>query len=121
MQIYYASEESLSEKAKELVEFDMSSIRQLVAAERGEAPELWLVAPEGYQTKGHPLRDSESTRLIAYSKHSRVVYGTDGCNACRHALNTPLETNNDEDLAALSEQTQLPQSLLLALVRIIRE
>ena len=120
MEIYYASEDRLSEEANALVEFDMNSIRRVVAAERGDEPEVWVVAPEGYQTDGHTLRDSESIRLIAYSKHSRIVYATDGCNACRHILNTPLETKKDEELITLSEQTQLPQSLLQALARLIR-
>ena len=120
MEIYYVSDERLSAEANELVEFDVDSIRQVLAAERGEEPDVWMVAPNGYQAKGHPLRDSDSIRLVAYSRSSRIVYGTDGCNTCRHILDTPLETNTDEELATLAEQTQLPQSLLQGLARIIQ-
>ena len=119
METYYSSDEALSERALQLVEFDVGSIRQAVAAERGDPPDVCLVAPNGYQTNGHPLRDSDSIRLIAYSKNSRVVYGTDGCNTCRHVLDKPLEAFTDDEREALSERTQLPPSLLHALARII--
>ncbi len=120
MKIYYTSEDHLSEAANELIEFDVGSIRRVVAADGGDEPDLWLVAPGGYQTNGHPQRDSESIRLIAYSKLSGIVYATDGCNACRHVLDTSLETTRDEKLITLSEQTQLPHTLLQALARLIR-
>ncbi len=120
MKIYYLSKDALSDAAKAHVEFDMGSIRQVVAADRGDEPDVWLVAQHGYQTKGHPLRDSDSIRLLAYSKNSHVVYGTDGCNTCRHFLNTSLETIVDRELTAISERTQLPQTLLGHLARIIR-
>ena len=47
MEIYYASEDRLSEEANALVEFDMNSIRRVVAAERGDEPEVWVVAAAG--------------------------------------------------------------------------
>ena len=79
-----------------------------------------MVAPEGYQANGQPQRDNDSGRLIAYSKHSRIIYATDGCNTCRHVLNTSLDTKSDEDLITLSERTQLPHTLLQALAKLIR-
>jgi len=120
MKIYYASEDRLSEAANQLVEFDVGSIRRVVAVDGGDEPDLWLVAPEGYQANGQPQRDHDSVRLIAYSKHSRIVYATDGCNACRHVLNTSLETESDENLITFSERAQLPHTMLQALVTLIR-
>ena len=120
MKIHYTSELELSEGVNALVAFDVDSIRQVVASERGDAPDLWLVAPEGYEENGHPIRDSPNIRLIAYSKNAHIVYATDGCNSCRHILKAPLETNTDEELRILSEQKQLPQALLQGLARLIQ-
>ena len=120
MEIYYTNQDQLSAEATERVEFDVGSIRQVVAAEGGDEPDAWLVDPNGYQANGHSLRDSDTIRLIAYSKSSWIVYGTDGCNTCRHILDRPLETTPDDKLAALSEQTQLPRSLLGHIARMIK-
>ncbi len=120
MKIYYDNNKELSEEARKLIDFDADSIRRVIAAERGEEPEVWLAAPDSYQADGHTLRDSESIRLIAYSKKARVVYGTDGCNSCRHILDAPIEENKDEELATLSRRTQLPEALLQRLARVLR-
>ena len=70
MKIYYDNNNELSEEARKLIDFDADSIRRVVAAERGEEPDVWLAATDGYQASGHLLRDSESIRLIAYSKNA---------------------------------------------------
>lgn len=111
----------LNEPARALVEFDMASIRQVVAARRDPEPGVWILEPAGYQKDGHPLRDNETVRLIAYVAASRSIYATDGCNSCRHAPDVRIETAAPEDLARLSARTQLPGPMLALLARRIQE
>ncbi len=112
MDIHYSSKEALSKNAERLVEFDVDSIRQLVAAEGASEPELWLADPNGYQDGNHTRRDSESIRLIGYSSAEQIVYATDGCNACRHLLDARLDRLPHEELNRLSDHTQLPRHML---------
>ena len=120
MQIHYSTEQKLDDEARKLVDFDVGSLLQMVAAERKSEPELWLAEPGGYEKDGHPLRDSAATRLIAYSIENRIVYATDGCNACRHILDNPLETCPPEDLVSASEHTQLPLRMLERMTQLLR-
>ena len=119
MKIHCSGTGELSEEAQKLVDFDVESIQQVVAAQRGSEPDVWIVAPEGYQAKGHLLRDSDSIRLMAYSNRSDIIYATDGCNSCRYILETALEATDENGLAALAERTQLPMSMLQRLSQLI--
>ena len=91
-----------------------------MAAERDVEPELWLADPSGYQADGHVLRDSSVIRLIAYSIERQTIYATDGCNSCRHKLDTPVGNCQMETLKALSEHTQVPIALLEKLIELLR-
>ena len=119
MKIHYSSTGELSEEAQKLVDFDIESIQLVVAAQRSSEPDVWIVAPEGYQAKGHLLRDSDSIRLMAYSNRSDIIYATDGCNSCRHILETALEATDENGLATLAERAQLPLSMLRRLAELI--
>ena len=121
MNVHYSSNAPLSDEAKKLVEFDTDSIRQVIAADRAGEPDLWLADPEGYQANGHLLRDSESIRLIAYSRGGSVVYATDGCNSCRHLLEEPLDSGGNGRLSTISERVQLPTVLLDRLAELLRQ
>ena len=118
--ILFSSNAHLSDEARRLVDFDVGSIERLVAAERTGEPNTWLADPNGYQEDGHVRRDSDSIRLIAYARHAGVIYSTDGCNACRHSLERPLETSNEEELENVSRLTQLPLEMLRKIVELTR-
>ena len=75
-------ERALSAAASNLIEFDADSIRQLVSAQRGAHPDVWLADPDAYEKNGRVLRDSETPRMLAYSTRDHVLYATDGCNSC---------------------------------------
>lgn len=113
--ILYSSDLSLDDEALALVGFDFESVSQVIRAERDGRPDVWLARPEGYQSDGHMLRDSETIRLIAFCKDSSVIYATDGCNACRHHLTEPLGQMSDDDLRSFSAQTQVPYAMLIGL------
>ena len=121
MEVRYSSDETLSNEAERLVQFDMDSIRQLVAAEGAAEPGLWLVDPSGYQDGDHTRRDSESIRLIGYSEDSQTLYATDGCNACRHLLEARLDSLPEEVLRRFSEHTQLPRHMLERIAELTRQ
>ena len=74
----------LSESAHRLLQFDMDSIRQMVAARHDDAPAVWIADPDRYQTDGHAARDSDRIRLMAWVPSSGMIYATDGCNSCWH-------------------------------------
>ena len=121
MQVHYTDERKLQDSAKELVDFDVGSLLQVVAAERQPEPEFWLAEPGGYEDQGHVFRDSETTRLMAYSPGPRTIYATDGCNSCRHVLETSLDGCGRADLEAVSAYTQLPLEMLERLAGLIRD
>ena len=75
-------EQDLSQAASDLMRFDADSIQHLVSARRLAGPDIWLADPEAYERNGRVLRDSDSPRMLAYSTMDRVLYATDGCNAC---------------------------------------
>ena len=121
MQVHYTDERELQDSAKELVDFDVGSLLLVVAAERQPEPEFWLAEPGGYEDQGHVLRDSDTIRLMAYSPGPRIIYATDGCNSCRHVLETSLDGCERADLKAVSAYTQLPLKMLERLAGLIRD
>jgi hypothetical protein len=115
MNIVHFTQRSLSSKAEDLVRFDMDSIRQVIAAQHGSAPELWLADPDEYERNGRVLRDSTSPRLLAYSAHTKQLYVTDGCNSCSHALPEELEKLTSGQLQELARTTGIRLELLAKL------
>jgi hypothetical protein len=78
----FLHDRKLSQQASDLIQFDSDSIRQVVSAEHGAMPDVWLVDPDSYEKNGRVLRDSESPRMLAYSTKDHTLYLTDGCNSC---------------------------------------
>jgi hypothetical protein len=97
----------LSPSASELVRFDADSIRQIA---RPDEPDLWVADPDQYERNGRVLRDSESSRMLAYSSNRQILYATDGCNAC--ARRVPADQ--------LKSFPDVPTELLKYLVSLIR-
>lgn len=116
----YFRECELSAKALELIEFDADSIRQVVAAERLSNPETWLVDPLEYEKNGRLLRDSESPRMLAYSKKDRVLYLTDGCNSCARHLPVMLEDYPLDELPTFAQEHELRPELVQRLASLLR-
>jgi hypothetical protein len=86
MKVHYLRSQTLSPEAAELVQFDMDSIRRIVSGAHAAQPEIWVVDPDQYESKGRVLRDSASYRLVAYSPQTRTLYASDGCNACARTV-----------------------------------
>lgn len=78
----FLHDRKLSQNASDLIQFDSDSIRQVVSAEHGAMPDVWLADPDAYEKNGRVLRDSDSPRMLAYSTKDRALYLTDGCNTC---------------------------------------
>ena len=116
----YFSNRVISDAARDLIQFDVDSIRQVVAAQRGREPDIWLADPESYERNGRILRDSPSSRLLAYSRADRTMYATDGCNACTRRIGIPLESVSDSELQTFAEDNDFRLELLERLVDIIR-
>ena len=77
----------------ELVRFDADSIRQIA---KPDEPDFWVADPDQYERNGRVLRDSESSRMLAYSSGRQILYATDGCNACaRHVPADQLKSFAD--------------------------
>jgi hypothetical protein len=108
----FLREREVSAKARELMEFDADSIRHVVAAERLSDPDVWLVNPDEYEKNGRILRDSESPRMLAYSKEDRILYMTDGCNACARRLPGGLDALGAQDHGVHREMIERLMSLL---------
>jgi hypothetical protein len=119
VRLEYFTSSTLSPGAQDLVRFDMDSIRQVVAANRGQEPEVWLAHPEGYERGGRLLRDSPSPRLLAYSVVDKVLYASDGCNACTRRLSTALESLTDSQLQTFAEDNDFRLDLLERLTEFI--
>lgn len=115
MNLHYLNERTLSPKAHELIQFDVDSILQFVSSQHFAPPETWLVDPDQYEKNGRVLRDSPSSRLIAYSSDGRVVYATDGCNSCAR------QVVSLQDLSGLANNSDIPPDLLNRLVSLIRQ
>ncbi|HEX4999485.1 MAG TPA: hypothetical protein VFY29_14750 [Terriglobia bacterium] len=110
MKIDWLGGATLSAKARELVDFDMASIRQTVAAARGVEPSVWVVSPGDYESGGRILRDSPVHRLAAYAPESRTLYATDGCNSC--VKNIDLSGAGRSALEACAAESGVPLALL---------
>jgi hypothetical protein len=118
MGLEYFTPSALSAAAEELVQFDMDSIRQVVASKHDRSPEIWLADPALYESNGRVRRDSPSSRLLAYSTHDRIVYATDGCNCCTRELNVAIETLTESELQTFAENNEFRLDLLKRLVRL---
>lgn len=112
-------ERDLSEKAEELIAFDMDSIRQIAAGEHINAPEIWLINPDQYEKAGRIQRDSTSARMLAYSPERHIVFATDGCNSCAHHLDRDLKGFDHNDLAAFADQSEIQLELVESLANIV--
>ena len=121
MPIHYTRQADLGVQARGLVEFDMGSIRQMVAAQRDPEPTLWVADPDGYERDGHVTRDSDSVRLLAWVESSGMIYATDGCNSCWHTPPVRLPGVSGGDLKELSERMQLPLAMLDLLTALLRK
>ena len=93
----FLRQRELSAAASDLIQFDSDSIRQVVSAEHGALPEVWIVDPDAYEKNGRLLRDSESPRMLAYSTRDNTLYLTDGCNTCSRRVG--LTTNELPDVS----------------------
>jgi hypothetical protein len=78
--VNFLRQRELSAAASDLVEFDADSIRRV------GSPDVWLADPDAYEKNGRVLRDAETPRMLAYSTKAHVLYATDGCNTCTHAV-----------------------------------
>ena len=112
-------EQKLSQAASDLMRFDEDSIRKVVAAQRFADPNVWLADPEGYEKNGRLLRDSESPRMLAYSKTDRILYATDGCNSCSRRITMDLGFLTPEELKDLAEKNNLRLELLERLIGLL--
>ena len=102
----------LSPKANDLVQFDMDSIRQVVAARHGKQPTIWMSDPGQYEQNGRILRDSASPRLLAYSPDDKVLYATDGCNSCAHPLEADLKVLSNDQLQSFARESKIRLELV---------
>jgi hypothetical protein len=82
MHLNYLKTRTLSARAMELIQFDVDSIRQVIAGQHAVQPEIWLADPDQYEKDGRVFRDSQTYRLLAYSQSNHILYASDGCNAC---------------------------------------
>jgi len=105
-------EQDLSQAASDLMRFDADSIQHLVSARRLASPDIWLADPDAYEKNGRLLRDSDSPRMLAYSTMDRVLYATDGCNAC-------IREVGPEELKTLAEKNEVRLDLIEKLLSLI--
>ena len=110
----YLRERPLSAGAEDLIQFDEDSIRRL-----GGNPDVWLVDPDQYEKNGRLLRDSESSRMLAYSTKNHVLYATDGCNSCTRELPANIEKLSADDLEQFAQDNNLHVELLQELARLV--
>ena len=102
----------LSPKAAALIDFDIGSIRQVIASAHATLPTIWLADPDQYELNGRVLRDSTSARLLAYSPGDHVIYATDGCNSCAHHLSCGIESLPPESLALFAGGSDIHPDML---------
>jgi hypothetical protein len=112
----FLHERTLSPAASELVQFDSDSIRQVVSGEHLTPPDVWVADPDAYEKNGRVFRDSDSPRMLAYSKKDHVLYANDGCNTCTRRVETQLERLPSEELQTFAEENGIRLDLLQALV-----
>ncbi len=121
MRLNFLRQADLSEKAHQLIQFDIDSILQLVRAQHGADPEVWLADPEGYEKNGRVQRDSTASRLLAYSRAERTIYATDGCNSCTHRLGEALESLPGQRLQEIAGSSDVRLEMLLRLRQLAAE
>jgi len=109
----------LSSTATDLVQFDAHSIGQVVSADGGSSPDVWLVDPDQYERNGRLLRDSESPRMLAYSTKDQILYATDGCNSCARHVPAELQTLSPDELYSFAGKNELRLELLEYLVSLL--
>jgi len=119
MRFLRLTDHALSPKAEALIEFDMDSLRQVAHAKTAVAPELWIADPDLYEQNGRVLRDSTSSRLLAYSPETRTLYVTDGCNSCTHDLVIDVTALSDSEIEAFSKKNNIRRELLQKLAAAI--
>jgi hypothetical protein len=112
-------ERNLSEKAEDLIQFDMDSIRQIAASQHLSPPELWLVNPDQYEKGGRVQRDSTSARMLAYSPELHIVFATDGCNSCAHFLKSDLKSIDSDGLKKFSDESEIRLELVERLATLV--
>jgi hypothetical protein len=112
LELVFFNDHRLSDKARELVDFDIASIRQAAMGRHARAPALWLADPDGYEQDGRVLRDSPSPRLLAFSPEDRILYANDGCNSCIHALSIDLGTAGAEELSTVAVHNKIEPRLV---------
>ena len=103
----FTHEKNLSKEASELIQFDADSIRQVVTSRHGSNPDVWLANPDAYENNGRVLRDTESPRLLAYSKSDQVLYATDGCNTCTRRVDLCALTAHELEEFATANELEL--------------
>ena len=99
----------------DLIEFDVDSIRRL-----GGEPDVWLADPDQYEKNGRALRDSDSPRMLAYSRKDNVLYATDGCNTCTRQLPAGIESLPGSDLSRFADESEFRLDLLTEIARLVR-
>ena len=119
MRLEYFTSSNLSSAGEALVHFDVDSIRQVVAANHGAVPDIWLADPDAYERDGRIFRDSDSPRLLAYSTADRVLYATDGCNSCARNVQTEIESLPQTELKRFVQENGLRLDLIEKLVTLI--
>ena len=105
----FLRQRELSAAASDLVEFDADSIRRV------GSPDVWLADPDAYEKNGRVLRDDESPRMLAYSTKAHMLYATDGCNTCTHAV----DLKTIPSVKDFAEKNELRPDLLERLVALL--
>ena len=115
----FLRERIISQAAADLIQFDSDSIRQVVAAQGRQAPDVWIADPDAYERDGRIFRDSDSPRLLAYSTADHFLYATDGCNSCARRVQTEIESLPQTDLKGFAEENGLRLDLIEKLITLI--
>jgi len=112
-------ERKLSGLVSDLVQFDADSIRQIARAQRRREPDVWVIDPDRYEQNGRILRDSDSARMVGYSKTDRILYATDGCNSCARLMPEILPALSAAELRSFADKNGVPIELLEYLVSLL--
>ena len=107
----FLRQRELSAAASDLIQFDQDSIRRV------GNPDVWVVDPDAYEKNGRVLRDSESPRMLGYSRSTHVLYATDGCNTCQ--VQTDLRFVGQNSLKQFAEENELRVELLECLLTLL--
>src|SRR5262245_2634345 len=102
----------LSQAASDLLRFDADAINHPVSARPWATPNMCLADPDAYEKNGLVPRDSDSPRMLAYSTMDRVLYATDGCNAC-------IRQVGPEELKTLAEKNEVRLDLIEKLLSLL--